>query len=100
MSFFIIKSEKSYIKFPSLNIDSLSTRIYADASFKKLPNGGSQGGQIILITDNENQSSPLAWNSSKIKCVVRSTLAAVTLSITDGCEMSFFTIPSLSVTNI
>ena len=32
-----IKSEKSYTKFPSLNIDSLSIRIYTDASFNNLP---------------------------------------------------------------
>ena len=49
-----IKSEKSYIKFPSLNIDSLSIRIYTDTSSDNLPNGGSQGGQIIFITDNKN----------------------------------------------
>ena len=36
-----IKSEKPYIKFPSLNIDTLSIRIYTDASFNNLPNGGS-----------------------------------------------------------
>ena len=32
-----IKSEKSYIKFPSLNIDSLSIRIYTNTSFNNLP---------------------------------------------------------------
>ena len=66
-----IKSEKLYIKFPSLNIDSLSIRIYTDESFKKFPNGESQGGQIIFIADNENQSCSLAWNSLKIKGLVQ-----------------------------
>ena len=54
------KSEKSYIKFPSLSIDSLSIRIYTDASFNNLPNIGSQGGQILFITGNKNRSCPLA----------------------------------------
>ena len=86
-----IKSEKSYIKFPSLNIDSLSIRIYTNISFNNLPNGGSQGGRILFITDNENRSCPLVWNSSKIKHVVQSILAAETLFVTDGCDISFFT---------
>ena len=85
-----IKFEKS-CRFPSLNIDSLSIRIYTDTSFNKLPNGGSQGGQIVFSTDNENQSCPLVWNSLKIKRVVQSTYSAETLSMTDGCDISFFT---------
>ena len=43
------------------------------------------------MTDNENQSCPLAWNSLKIKRVVRSALAAETLSMTSGCGISFTT---------
>ena len=75
---------------PSLNTDSLSIKIYIDASPNHLPNGGSQGGQIFVI-DNKNQSCPLARNLLKIKHVVRSTLATEPLSMTDGCDMSFFT---------
>ena len=44
-----IKSEKSYIKFPSLNIDSLNSRIYTDTSFNNFTNGGSQEGQITFV---------------------------------------------------
>ena len=86
-----IKSKESYIKLPSLNIDSLIITIYTNARFNNLPNKGSQGGQILFITENENWSCPLAWNSSKIKHVVHSTLAAETLSMTDGCDISVFT---------
>ena len=82
-----IKSEKLYIKFPSLNIDSLSVRIYTDTNFINFPSGGSQGGQIIFITGNKNQSCTLAWNSSKIKHAVQSNLAAETLSITNGNDV-------------
>ena len=84
-----IKSEKSYIKFPSLNIDSGSIRIYTDASFNNHSNGGSQGGQIVFITDNKNRSCPLTLNPSKIKHVVWSTLATDTLP--DGCDRPLFT---------
>ena len=47
------KSEKTYIKFPSLNIDLLSIRIYTNERFNNLSNGGSQDGQILFITDNQ-----------------------------------------------
>ena len=68
-----MKSEKSHIKFPSLETQSLNIKTYTDASFNNLPNGGSQGGQIVFIGDDKNNICPIAWNSSKIKRVVRST---------------------------
>lgn len=49
-----IKSKKSYIKFPSLSIDSLSMRVYTNASLNNLPSEGSQGGQITFRSDNRN----------------------------------------------
>ena len=85
-----MKSEVSHIKFPSLNTQSLNIKTYTDASFNNLPKGGSQGGQIVFIEDNKNNICPVAWNSSKIKRVVRSTLAAETLALTDGCDLSFY----------
>ena len=86
-----IKSEKSYIKFSSLNIDSLSIRIYTKRKFQQPSQWRKSRWKNNICHSNENQSCPLAWNSSKIKCIVRSTLAAETLSMTDGCNISFFT---------
>ena len=60
--------------------------MYADASFGNLPKGGSQGGQIIFLADKNDNSCPLAWKSNKIKRVVKSTLAAETLSFVEGCD--------------
>lgn len=57
---------------------------HTDASFNSLPNGGSQGGQLIFLNDDEGNCCPIAWNSSRIKRVVRSTLAAETHSLADG----------------
>ena len=34
--------------------------------------------------------SPLYWNSSKIKKVVRSTIAAETLLLVDGCDVAIY----------
>ena len=64
--------------------------MYTDTSFNNLPNGGNQCGQILFTTDNENWSCALVWNSSKIKHVVRSTLAVETLSMTDGYNIFLY----------
>ena len=66
-----VKNTENCIKFSCLDL-----KLFTDASFNNLPNGGSQGGQIIVITDGNNNSCPLYWNSSKIKRAVLSTIAA------------------------
>mgnify|MGYP001796156622 CR=1 FL=1 len=85
-----VKNTPSFIRFPSFNQDTLRLQLFTDASFNNLPNGGSQAGQIIFLTDSENNASPIYWNSSKIKRVARSTLAAETLSLSDGCDVVQF----------
>ena len=82
-----IRNSVSFITFPSLDFNSISVRVYTDGSFNSLPNGYSQGGQIAFLVDKHNNSSPIAWNSTKLRRVVRSALAAETLSFCDGCEL-------------
>ena len=74
-----------FTKFSDLK--NLRTVVYTDASFANLPNGGSQGGQMVFLADRYNNSCPLAWKSNRIKRVVKSTLAAETLSFVEGCDM-------------
>ena len=59
-----MKSNKNCIKFPHLDLKTLQIKLFTDAGFNNLPNGGSQGGQIIFVTDG-NSLCPLHWNSSK-----------------------------------
>ena len=84
-----VQSTKNCIKFPRLDLKTLQLKLFTDASFNNL-NGGSQGGQIIFITNGNNNSCPLYWNSSKIKRAVRSTIAAETLSLVDGCDVAIY----------
>ena len=60
-----------------------------DASYDNLPYGRSQGGHIRFLSDSYNNSCPVAWRSTKIKRVVKSTLAAETLAFVDGAEQAF-----------
>ena len=65
-------------------------QLFTDASFNNLPNGESQPGQIFFLTDDKGNTCPLYWNSSKIKRVVRSTIAAETLPISEGCDVAMY----------
>ena len=76
-----VESTNYGIKFPHLSMGDLKLQLFADASFSNLPNGGSQASQILFLTDNKRQTCSLYWNSSKIKWVIRSTIAAETLSL-------------------
>ena len=78
------KQDQYYVTFPPLNLQTLEILAYGDASFKNLPRGGSQGGNIIFLTDG-SKSCPLQWSSTRIKRVVRSTIAAEALALADTC---------------
>ena len=62
-----IKSKKNRTVFHHLNLSSIALITYTDASFNNLPNGGSQGGQIVFLTSNGKKCYPLAWNSNRVK---------------------------------
>ena len=65
--------------------------VYHDASYANLHDGGSQGSYIILLTDNNYKKfAPISWQSKRIKRVVKSTLAAETLSLVEAAEAAFW----------
>ena len=85
-----LKSHRSYIQIPVLDLNSLSIKVFADASFNNLHNGQSQGGHIIVCADSIGNCSLISWNSNRVRRVVRSTLAAETLSFTDGADSAIY----------
>ena len=78
------------IKFPKLSKKQLSVECYSDASFGNLTNGGSQGGYIIFISDYEGTRCPIAWQSRRVRRVVKSTIAAETLALLDAAEAGIY----------
>ena len=66
-SFKYLKNADSLIKIPQLDKNSPRLQLFTDASFNNLPNGGSQAGQIIFLSDSRNTCSPVYWKLSKIK---------------------------------
>lgn len=64
---------------------------FCDASHANLPDGFSSAeGYIIFLTDNAGRCCPLAWGSKKIRRVVKSSLAAETLSLVDAIDVAMY----------
>ena len=59
---------------------------FCDASFGNLPNGGSQGAYITFLIDNVGVYVPIAWQSRRVRRVVKSTVAAECLAAIESAE--------------
>ena len=85
------KVTKSSLKFRNLGSkNELKLVVFSDASLGNMPNGGSQGGYLILLVGESGKFSPIWCNSKKIRRVVRSTLAAETLALAEGIDNGIF----------
>ena len=80
------KSLRVSIKFPSLDLSTTSVVTYCDASYGNLPDGSSQGGHIIFLSDSSGKCVPITWASVKIKRIARSTLAAECMALQDSTD--------------
>ena len=80
------KSSRVSIKFPSLDLSTIKVIIYSDASYGNLPDGSSQGGHIIFLSDSSGKCVPITWSSVKIKRIARSTLAAECMALQDSTD--------------
>ena len=72
------------------NMKKARISAFSDASHANLKGGSSQGGDIIFLHGENNHIAPISWRLCKIKRVVRSTLAAETLALTEAAEQGFY----------
>ena len=84
----IVKAQHCSIQlnFSNIKIEESRLVIFSDASYRNLPDGGSQGGFIIFLSDNDGNCSPVHWQSRKLRRVVNSTLAAECLALQEAAE--------------
>ena len=85
----VLKEDKATLMYPDLGETSdWLILCFTDAAFGNLNDGvNSTGGHIILLSNRKTGNCcALDWQTNKIKRVVRSTLAAETLSLCDGIE--------------
>ena len=85
-----IQNDKVRLKYYCLNTEKFEFLVYSDASLGNLPNGGTQGGSVIFLANENAEVLPICWTSRKIRRVVRSTLAGETLAMTDAIDMGIF----------
>lgn len=86
-----LKSSSIGLKFQYLGrTESLEMVIFSDSSLGNLPDGGTQGGHLVLLMGEDGRFSPLTWQSKRIRRIVRSTLAGETLALSDGIDSGLF----------
>ena len=85
-----VRVDKLSLKFPKLDLSNLQLLVHSDASHNNLPNGGSQGGYIIFLGDQDGRVAPIQWQSKRIKRVVKSTLAAECLALEEAVDHAFY----------
>ena len=85
----ILKSRDVILSYPKVdNLCRSSLICFSDVSFANLKRSGSQGGLIIFLEGPDENYMPLAWQSRKLKRVVKSTLTAETLALQEAIELA------------
>ena len=85
------KSEPVVLTFKDMrDLSTAKFVCFNDSSFGNLCDGGSQGSYVIFLEGQNGNCSPLMWQSKKLRRVVRSTMAAETLSLVEAAEACFW----------
>lgn len=86
-----LKSEEVTLRFQYLGKQSsLKLVVFSDSSMGNLPDGGTQGGHLIILMGEDGRFSPICWQSKGIRRVVQSTLTGETLALGDGIDSAVF----------
>ncbi|XP_057310580.1 uncharacterized protein LOC130648545 [Hydractinia symbiolongicarpus] len=65
--------------------------VFSDVSYANLPDGvSSAGGSIVIVFAEDGKCFPISWCSKKIKRVVKSTIAAETLSLVNDIDNAYY----------
>lgn len=75
---------------PKLELGKCWVECFSDAAFGNLEGGGSQGGFVVFLHDDNGKRCPIYWQSRRIRRVVKSTLAAETLALLDCAEAAVY----------
>ena len=59
---------------------------FCDAAYANLRDGSSQGAHIVFLTSKNGKVCPLAWQSKKIKRLVKSSLSGESWAMIEAVE--------------
>lgn len=87
-----LKQHRSFIMFPNLGpCRDWKIVVFSDAAHANMSDGvSSVGGHLILLVGRNKRSVAIAWSCSKIKRVVKSTLAAEMLSLSEALDHAIY----------
>ena len=86
-----LQHQDTCLRYPTtFEMQSCCVVSFCDASFGNLPNAGSQGGFVSLLVDKNGLYCPVAWQSRKVRRVVKSTLAAECLAAVEAAEITVY----------
>lgn len=87
-----IKRDDAFVCFPNLGSPNQWTLVVmCDAAYANMDDGvSSVGTHVIFVVANSGCCCVIGWSCNKIKRVVKSTLAAEMLSLTDAIDYAFF----------
>ena len=84
-------SNQYCVTFPTLgDLQHCTVECFSDASPGNLLCGGSHGGLVIFLCSSNSKQGPIMRQSSKVRRVAKSTLAAETLALLECCEPSIY----------
>ena len=71
-------------------LDKFKFVCFNDASPGNLKDGGSQGGYVIYLVGENETSSPIIWQSKKLRRTVKSATATETLVQVEAAESCYW----------
>ena len=74
------------LKYPKLDLNDVYLVTFCDAAYANLKDGSSQGALIIFLTARNGKCCPLAWQSKKIKRLVKSSLSGESWAMIEAVE--------------
>ena len=90
----VIQQLKSYslqLRYIKLGKDKdLKIIVFTDGAHGNLVDGGNQGGYFVFLAGENGKCGLISWQSKRIQRVVKSSLAAETLSMSDGIDGAAF----------
>ena len=82
-----LKNSVSTLSFHcDIDLSDCAVISFCDASFGTLPNGGFQGAFMTFIVGKNGLYTPIAWQSRRLRRVVKSTIAAECLATIEAAE--------------
>ena len=86
-----LRSEKSEIVFPDLGpFSTWKLAVFSDASFGNLSGGVDSCGGFLIFLSAKCKSCPIVWKSGRVQRVVKSTLAAEGLSLSEALDEAIY----------